>query len=139
MRVVGASYILLFAVGAIVKLPVTQTLAQGGLELQPDSLPHRLLVDTRFMFALELGVIDAALRQVSANAYQNRILLWTVLALEVGRGILDDICLLARGYERAFYIGWLVIHSPIIASGLWALRRAASQAPAGGSGSATPA
>lgn len=131
MRIVGSFYLLLFVVGAIIKLPVTQTLAQGGVELQPANLAHRFLVDTWVMFGLELGVIGAALWVASAKPYQNRILLWTVLGLELVRGIVDDIYMLARGYETAFYVGWIVIHSLIIASGLWTLRRATAEAPAG--------
>ncbi len=124
MRIVGTFYLLLFVVGAIVKLPVTQTLAGGGIELQQDNLAHRFLVDTWVMFALELGVIGVALWAASGRPHQNRILVWTLLGLEVVRGIVDDIYMLLRSYEPAFHIGWIVVHSIIILTGLWALHRA---------------
>ena len=124
MRAVGTFYLLLFVIGAIIKLPVEQTLGQAGIMLDQTNLAHRFLVDTWVMFALELGVIGAALWYFSGQAYQARPLIWTVLGLEVVRGIADDIYMLIRGYQPAFYIGWIVIHTIIIVTGVLALRRA---------------
>ncbi len=128
MRVVGLFYLLLFVVGAIIKLPVEQTLGQAGIVLDQTNLAHRFLVDTWVMFALELGVIGAALWFFSGHPYENRALIWTVLGLELIRGIVDDIYMLIRGYDPAFYIGWIVIHSIIILTGLLALRSASEEA-----------
>ena len=51
-------------------------------------------------------------------------LVWTVLALEVVRGIVDDLYLLARGDEVAPYVIWIAVHTAIIITGLWGLRSA---------------
>lgn len=124
MRIVGTFYLLLFVVGAIIKLPVNITLSQAGITLDPANLAHRFLVDVWVMFALELGVIGGALWFASSNPFQNRILVWTVLGLELVRGIIDDIYMLIRGYQVAFYVGWIVLHTLIILTGYWALRKA---------------
>ena len=128
MRVVGTFYLLLFVLGAIIKLPVEQTLAQAGVLMDQTNLAHRFLVDTWVMFALELGVIGAALWFFSDRPYESRALIWTVLGLELIRGIVDDIYMLIRGYDPAFYIGWIVLHTIIILTGLWSLRSASEEA-----------
>lgn len=131
MRIVGTFYLLLFVVGALFKLPVNMTLSQAGITLDPGNFVHRFLVDVSVMFTLELGVIGSALWFASGQLYQNRILVWTVLGLEPVRGIVDDIYMLTRGYQTAFYVGWIVIHSMIILTGLWALRTAKQNEQAG--------
>ena len=128
MRVVGTFYVLLFVVGAIIKLPVQETLSQAGISLDQSNLAHRFLVDTWVMFALELGVVGLALWYFSNQPYDSRSLVWTVLGLELVRGIVDDVYMLIRGYSQPFYIGWIVIHTIIILSGLWALRNASEEA-----------
>ncbi|MFP3853074.1 MAG: BphX family protein [Anaerolineales bacterium] len=128
MRGVGSFYALLFVVDAVIKLPVTEMLAGAGISLDQSNLAHRFLVDTWVMFALELGVIGLALWYFSSKPYESRALIWTVLGLELVRGIVDDIYMLVRGYEPAFYIGWIVIHTIIILSGLLALRNASEEA-----------
>lgn len=50
------------------------------------------------------------------------------LGLELVRGIVDDVYMLSRGYEPAIYVGWIVLHIIIIATGLWALRKASREA-----------
>lgn len=128
MRIVGAFYLLLFVVGAIIKLPVEQTLAQAGIVRDQTNFAHRFLVDTWVMFTLELGVIGAALWYFSRRPYESRALIWTVLGLELIRGIVDDIYMLIRGYDPAFYVGWIVVYTVVILTGLWALRSASEEA-----------
>jgi hypothetical protein len=45
---------------------------------------------------------------------------WTVLAFELA-GVVVDIYKLRRGYDRKAPVAWLVVHSVIIASGLYLL------------------
>lgn len=133
MRIIGTFYLVLFVVGSIVKLPVKMTLEQAGIAYDPGNFAHMFLADTWVMFTLEIAVIGVILWVASRNPLQNRILVYTLFGLELVRGIVDDIYMLARGYEPGFYVGWIVIHSVIILSGWWALQRAKSEqrTPAG--------
>lgn len=123
MRVVGSFYILLFIMASILQLPPKTMLAGEGITYQIDNFAHRLLVDTWVMFGLELGVIGVALWFASRNPAQNRFFVWVVIGLEVVRGIVDDIYMLIRGYDPAFYIGWIIVHTIIIAWAYYGLRQ----------------
>lgn len=86
MRVVGTFYLLLFVAGAIIQAPVVATLAQAGIDLDPSNFAHRFLVDVWVMFALELGVVGAALWVASGRPHQNRILAWSVSGSSLSAG-----------------------------------------------------
>lgn len=124
MRVVGSFYILLFIMAALLRLPPKVMLTGQGIDYQVENFAHKLLVDTWVMFGLELGVIGVALWLAARNPWQNRVLVWTVIGLEVVRGIIDDIYMLARGYDIVFYVGWIVVHSIIIVWAYFALKQA---------------
>jgi hypothetical protein len=47
---------------------------------------------------------------------------WTLLAIELGRGIILDLYMIGRGNHVAGYLVWIAIHTVVIATGLWALR-----------------
>ena len=51
------------------------------------------------------------------------LLVW----LEFTHGVLDDIYLIARGYDAAGYIGFIVIHLIIIVTGMLFARQAQAQ------------
>lgn len=125
MRAVGIFYIIL----AVQNLPFVVsnrlTSQYPGLAAPIDSIAVKALVDTWFLFGIEIGVVGVFLIIASANPIQNRILIYAVLALELLRGIGHDIYLLSRGYAAApFYITFIVVHIIIMATGLLFLRRA---------------
>lgn len=47
-----------------------------------------------------------------------------VIALEVVRGVLDDLYLIARGHDAVFYGGFAMVHLAIIITGVVFARRA---------------
>ena len=123
MRVVGVFYVLLFVAAALLKVPIEAFGFADVLARAADGdMPARFLVDTWVMFGLELGVIGVALLYYSRTPNGARALVWTVLGLELVRGIIDDIYMIVRGYELTPLVVWIVLHSIIIAAGLWALR-----------------
>ena len=124
MRIVGSFYV---AVGLFNTPPVIAARFPAqypDLGVAVDSLPAQALVDVWFMFGLEVAVIGVALLIAARNPARHLALVWTVLALEIVRGIVDDVYLLARGYEVAPYVIWIVVHAAIVVTGLWALRGA---------------
>ncbi|MCF7803867.1 MAG: BphX family protein [Candidatus Marinimicrobia bacterium] len=134
MHIVGGFYLLLFISSAIVKLPF-RTLFEGVLtNAAAGDQTAKMLIDTWVMFGLEVGVIGAGLLIASRIPGQARVLVWTVLGLELVRGIIDDIYMIARGYEVTIYVGWIVIHAVIIITGILALRAHISETEPVGQG-----
>jgi hypothetical protein len=123
MRVVGGFYLLTAAFNTpwIIEARFNTQYPEIGISI--DSAAAQALVDTWFMFGLEVAVIGAALIYFSRDPERHLALVWTVIALEAIRGIADDIYLLSRGYDPLLYSLWIVIHLAIIVSGLIALRR----------------
>jgi hypothetical protein len=54
---------------------------------------------------------------------QVRVLVWTIIAIELARGIANDVYMIARGYDVTVFIIWIVIHTLVILTGLLALGR----------------
>lgn len=127
MKVIGALYvfngiglILAYLTPAVRETLVTQAvpgadpthpLAEWGMEVW-------------LMFGFEMLVVGGALLVASRNAWSNRIIAFMVLGLELIRGVADDLVWIATGYPPGVYIGWIVFHTAVIATGALALRRA---------------
>jgi hypothetical protein len=140
MRLVGSFYVLLGVFNTPLIIEARLSAQYPNLDVSAESVAARALIDTWFMFGLEVGVIGIALLYFSRNPIQNTALVWTVLGLEVIRGVVDDMYLLARGYEPGIYVGWIVIHLIIIVTGVLALRAAHSaKSRKGDAGDARPA
>jgi hypothetical protein len=123
MRIVGAFYMLQFVMVALVRAPIRaqappDTLARAAAG---DPLAN-FLIDTWVTFGLEMLAIGVGLVIGSRLVEQARPLVWTVIAVEVFRGLLADIYFLARGYDPTVPGVWLVIHSVVIVTALWCLR-----------------
>jgi hypothetical protein len=67
-----------------------------------ETLAFRLLLDTWLMFAMEIGVIGLMLIVSSRAPAQAMGLVYTVLALEVVRGILIDLYAIVNGSPPGF-------------------------------------
>ncbi len=127
MKVVGVLYVLngiglvvSYVVPAIGEASVRQRVPGADLA----NPLYGFAMDTWLMFALEMLVVGGALVVASRAAWSNRILAFTVVALELIRGILDDLIWIANGYPAAMYMGWIGFHAVVIVTGVRALRRA---------------
>jgi hydrogenase/urease accessory protein HupE len=119
MRVVGVVYILL----GLQKLPFI--FAQGlssqypALTATPDSTAFKALVDTWFLFGIEIAVIGIFLILASREPLKNVLLVQLVLVLEVTRGIAHDIYAIMRGESViGVLIGFIILHLVIFGTGL---------------------
>lgn len=130
MRIVGSFYIALGLFNTPPIIAARFAAQYPDLGVTVDSMPAQALIDVWFMFGLEVAVIGVALLIAARNPARHLALMWTVLVLEVVRGIVDDVYMLARGYEVAPYVIWIVVHTAIAITGWWALRRA-QQLPRG--------
>lgn len=125
LRIVGVFYLLQFVAMVVVRAPIRSVGPEGTLALASGGDPMaRFVVDTWITFGLEVGAIGVGLWIASRMPEQARALVWTIIAIEVGRGIIDDVYMLSRGYEPAVYAIWMVIHTIVIVTGLVALRAA---------------
>src|SRR5262245_54524771 len=123
MRIVGALYLPLFVGAAFTGGPIKGEGPAGLLDhAAAGDATARFVVDTWVTFGVYVGVVGGALLLASRAPGQARVLVRTVIALEVG-GIAVDVYEIARGYDLKAPGTWLAIHAVIIASGVVALRR----------------
>ena len=123
--VVGAFYVLQAVGMAVLRLPIKTFGPEGALEMADGGdAVARFLVDTWFTFGLEVAAVGIALLVASRRTELLRGVAWTVLGIEVLRGVLNDIVMIARGIEVPGYLVWIAIHSVVIATGVAALRAA---------------
>lgn len=129
MRIVGAFYVLQFVMVALVRAPIKA-------QAPPDTLARaaagdplaRFLIDTWVTFGLEMLAIGVGLLVASRWLAEARPLVWTVIGIELSRGIAADLYMLLRGLDPAVPLVWMVIHSVIIASAVWCLKSAPTPA-----------
>ena len=122
LRIVGAFYLLQFVMMVFVHAPIRAIGPEGVLaQAAAGDATARFLVDTWITFGLEVGAIGAALVLASRAPEQAKAVVWTVIGIELARGIVNDIYMIARGYDLTVCVIWLVIHTLIIVTGLLAL------------------
>lgn len=125
MRIVGGFYLLQFFMTAIVRAPIRAMGPEGTLLLESAGDPMaRFLVDTWVGFGLESAAIGIGLLVASNWVLHAGALVWTVLLIEVAKGIIFDFYMIFRGYDMLGFIGWIIIHSIIILTGWRALKKA---------------
>ena len=122
MQIVGAFYLLQFVMMVLVLAPIrtfgpAETLSKAAAG---DNLA-RFVVDTWTFFGLEVGAVGVMLLIATRRRELAPGAIWTVLAIEVGRGLIADTYMIARGIHVGGYLVWIVIHSIVIITGLIAL------------------
>ena len=139
MRVVGVFYVLQFVAMAIVRAPIRTFGPDGALEQADAGEPvASFLVDTWLIFGLEVLAVGICLLIASRHRAWAAGVVWTVIAIEVSRGILADSIMIVRGIEVAGYLVWIAIHSTVIVTGLRAIRAARRENGWGGHAVAVP-
>lgn len=124
-RVVGALYFLMGA-GFIPALNAARMPYMiSGVETS--GVTFRGLLDLSFMFGLDLMVTGAFMMYASREPLKNLSIVWLVIALEIVRGILDDFYMLSQGYSVPVYIGFIVFHIVVIATGFRFARQAQAE------------
>jgi hypothetical protein len=127
LRIVGAFYLLQFFMIAIARAPIRAMGPEGALAAEATGDPlARFLVDTWVGFGLESAAIGIGLLVASRFPSLAGPLVWTVIVIEVAKGIIFDVYMIMRGYELFGFVVWIIIHSIIIATGWRALKSSAS-------------
>lgn len=118
---VGIVYVALAVnLGSVVVVPDRVYQFYPTYDAPLDSVAAAVSVDLALMFALEIGVVGAFLLWASRRPDEYFGLVPLILVLEVIRGIVDDVYLLAmRTYTvDAVYYGFIVLHLLVVATGL---------------------
>jgi BphX-like len=124
MRLVGLFYVALCA-GALARQPIRAEGPAGVLEKAAAGDPTaRFVIDTWVTLGLLLGVIGAVLMFCSREPNDAIALVKTVIAIELAWGIPVDVYKMSRGYKKPMLVAWIVTHSVISLTGLFALGRA---------------
>jgi hypothetical protein len=126
-RIVGAIYVLL-GIGFVPALNAGRlSMILPGFDAPIGGVAYRGLLDFSFMFGLDLLVTGLYLLYASREPQRHISIVWLVVALEFVRGILDDIYMIASGYAAPFYLGFIVLHTLIIITGVMFARQAQAQ------------
>jgi len=121
MRAVGAIYLLLAVnLGSLVVAPERVYQFYPTFDAPLDGVATAVAVDVALMFALEVGVVGLFLLWASRRPIEYAGLVPLIVALEVVRGIADDVYLLTmRTYPvDAVYYGFIVLHLLVVVTGL---------------------
>ena len=139
MQVVGAFYLLQFVMLVFVRAPIRTFGPAGTLDRADggDALAE-FVVDTWTFFGLEILAVGVVLLLATRRGELALGAIYTVLAIEVSRGIIADLYQVARGVHVGGYLVWIVIHTSVLFTGIYCLRdakhhaggRGASLAPA---------
>lgn len=128
--ILGVWYLLL----ALMNLYMMFLGGAQGQKLIIDTIPFpadewvvRAFVDGWSPFLFDMIGIATFCLWASRSPHKYLGAVWLLVWLELLHGILDDMFLIARGYDAASYIGFSVIHLLIIVSGVLVARQAQAE------------
>ena len=130
MRIVGAFYTLLTLMNLSVFVLDPQLTMYKNMLPAPmtgNALAARGFADAWVAFIMELMVTGAFLLWASREPLKHLSIVWLVIWFDVFRGVVDDLFLIARGYDTMGYIIFIVIHLIIIVTGAMFAREASAK------------
>ncbi|MEI2691995.1 MAG: BphX family protein [Anaerolineae bacterium] len=128
-RIVGVFYLLLAVMNLYFVLINPAAMASSvafPFPVTPDTT--QAFVDGWSPFAFEVFGIATFALWASRNPRRYLGAAWLLVWLEFVHGVLDDIYLIARGYDAVGYAVFIAVHLIIIATGVWATRAAEAEA-----------
>lgn len=128
-RIVGAFYLLLAVMNLyFVLLNPGAITGMGRMPFQvtPDSA--QAFADGWSPFAFEMLGIGTFMLWASRDPGRYVGAAWLLIWLDLLHGVLDDVYLIARGYDAAGYIAFIGVHLAIMITGAVSAREATSKA-----------
>lgn len=122
LRVVGLLYLVNAFMMAVVRAPIRSLAPDGTLDAASSGEAlAEFVVDTWVGFGSEVAVIGVLLLVASRMTRLAAGVGWTVVGIELTRGVAWDLYMLANGYDAAVLVPWLAIHAAIILTGAYLL------------------
>jgi hypothetical protein len=137
-RIVGGFYLLL-AVMNMYGTFVNQDFFRQVLPYADNELAVKAFVIGWSPFTFEIVGLGTFMLWASRNADKYSGAVWLIVWLELLHGVIDDVYLIANGFNAGEYIPFIVIHLIIIVTGIWAARQAQAQTSDDAMRVATPA
>ncbi len=128
---VGVFYLLLAAMNLYFVL-LNPSFVEGSIKFPFPTTPDTIqaFVDGWSPFAFEIFAIATFCLWAARSPRRDLGAVWLLVWLELWHGIVDDLYLIARGYDAMSYIVFIVVHLIIIVTGVWAARAAQAEAAA---------
>lgn len=128
-RIVGGFYLLL-AVMNLYFVLINPSFAGEMMAFPFPATPDTIMafVDGWSPFAFEVFGIATFMLWASFNPQRYLGAVWLLVWLEFTHGVLDDIYLIWRGYDRVGYLIFIAIHLMIIVTGVIFVRQAEAEA-----------
>jgi hypothetical protein len=127
-RIVGAFYLLLTLMN-LYGIFINPQFYRDQLGIAND-LATKTFIDAWMAFVMDMLVIGGFLLWASRDPLKHLSVVWFVVLMEVFHGIVDDLFLIARGYDAAGYLVFSGIHLVIIVTGVVFAREASARAMA---------
>lgn len=128
-RIVGSFYLLLALMNLyFLFLPGGAEMIRGTIPFEADDLVVRAFQNAWSPFAFEILGLATFMLWASRTPLKWVATVWLIVWLEFWHGIVDDIYLIANGYDAVSYIAFIAIHIAVIVTGVYAARRALAEA-----------
>ena len=127
-RIVGGFYLLLALMNIYFVLfdpSAISTMASFPFTSTPDTI--MAFVDGWSAFAFEILGIATFMLWASFNPRRYLGAVWLLVWLELLHGVVDDVYLIARGYDAVGYLAFIVVHLIIIVTGILFVRTAEAE------------
>lgn len=120
----GGFYLLLFLMNVYFMFLGGQQIITDTLPFPADEWAVNAFIDGWSPFLFEMLGLSTFMLWASREPGKYISAVWLLVWLEFTHGVLDDIYLIARGYDAVSYIVFIIIHLVIIGTGIFAARQA---------------
>jgi len=127
-RIVGAFYLLLALMNMYFTFSGDTQIVRDTIPFAVDDAGVKAFIDGWSPFAFEILGISTFLLWASRKPARYLSAVWLVVWLELLHGVVDDVYLIARGYDAAGYVAFIVVHLIIIVTGVRFVRQAEAKA-----------
>ncbi len=126
-RIVGVFYLLLALMNMYFTFSGDTQMIRDTIPFTVDDAGVKAFIDGWSPFAFEILGISTFLLWASRKPAKYLGAVWLVVWLELLHGVVDDVYLIARGYDAAGYVAFIVVHLIIIVTGVTFARQVAAQ------------
>jgi hypothetical protein len=127
LRIVGGFYLLLALMNMYFTFSGAQQIIRDRLPFPADAVAVQAFIDGWSPFAFEMLGLATFMLWASRDPLKYLGAVWLIVWLELLHGVVDEVYLIARGYDALSYIAFIGIHLAIIVTGILFARQASTQ------------